>query len=110
MKKLFRKIFNKSLARETIKLMFQNAHAILYLSNFMGDEFPEALSIVHARLQERYIPGEPLDDDGMSSALEINRSLRNLYSAVPGILRPKSFDEEYSPLLGWPETFHNYNL
>lgn len=110
MKSILRKLFRKSLARETVKLMHQNKNALIYFEELLGDDLPIGLNMMHERLQEKYVPGESLDSDELSSALEINKSLRSLYREESPKPIMKDFDEEFSPLLGWGNVYQRFGL
>ena len=101
--------FRKRLVREHARLLHQSMLAIGYLSGYFKDhDFSgieaELRDIVHSRWYQT-----PLSVEQAGRVLEINREFRRLYDGTPD-RHLKSFDDEFTPPLGWNNFFNEVGI
>lgn len=96
----------KKIAREHLKLMYQNAIAVEYIQAF-DHELANSLRAQFNAVNSKWTPGQPLPDDLVDLMLNANKALRRIYDQTPAKYL-KSFDQEYQPIMGWKNYYGNF--
>lgn len=99
--------FKKKADREIIKLLVQNASALDYLSSFDPDVSGQFLVI--KAFQDKFNDGGKFPQEEVDLLLQMNMNLRHLYDEY-GLSRVKSFDQQFTPLVGWQTMYERYGL
>ena len=95
---------DKRMAKEHMKLMYQNDNAWAYLQGFYGEDAIAPFEQQIQSVQDGWKSGKILGGEDAEIMLEVNDEFRRLYDATPKKYT-KSFDNEYVPLIGWNEFY-----
>jgi hypothetical protein len=101
--------FKKRVRREHAKLVCQSYLAIPYLSGFHFGGDDRVLRENWELIKFGYQYGDILSREQAKSMLDFNMDLRRMYDPHSALMG-KSFDEAFSPILGWNSFFNEHKI
>ncbi|MGL4728309.1 MAG: hypothetical protein ACRCWO_06105 [Bosea sp. (in: a-proteobacteria)] len=111
---MFSIFFSKRLKREHLKLIMQTEVALHYFLSFTKNDETANMKIkAYQRIVKdvrlRWAPGKKLNADDAELMLDVNQTLRSIYTKI-GLDAFKDFDGEFEPLGGWNEAYRQVGL
>ena len=89
-----------------MKLYGQTFMAHSYCRTFMDQAAATAIGELLSHIRPVWKPGARLTDEQANQLTEANETLRGVYETSPGRGNNRtSFDEQFSPAVGWSEYF-----
>ncbi|MGD9667863.1 MAG: hypothetical protein AB7U75_02290 [Hyphomicrobiaceae bacterium] len=92
--------------KDHMKLYGQTFMAHSFCRAFMGPDESAAIGELLSAIQKTWKPGERLADEQIHELGAANAALRRVYEGAPGRQNTrKSFEEQFTPAVGWEEYF-----
>jgi hypothetical protein len=93
-------------AKEHMRLYGETFMAHSFCRAFMGQDQSAAIADLLSTIQKTWKPGEQLSNEQVRELGAANVTLRKVYDGAPGRENMrKSFEQQFTPAVGWKEYF-----